>query len=76
MAVGVATTMVPAGVSQVTRDTAGGAGATGVSAIVGVITSGILFVALVACGIVARRDQETHARWLLLATLVVAWPAW
>ena len=42
----------------------------------GVLTSGILFVALVTAGIVARRDRESHARWLLLATPVVIWPAW
>ncbi|MEZ4455859.1 MAG: hypothetical protein R2882_04780 [Gemmatimonadales bacterium] len=76
LAVGVATTMVPAGVYQATRDAAAGAGATGISSIVGVLTSGILFVTLVSCGILARRDREAHARWLLLATLVVAWPAW
>lgn len=76
LALGVATTMVPAGVHQVARDVAAGAGAAGVSSLVGVFTSGILFVALVACGILARRDREAHARWLLLATLVVAWPAW
>lgn len=76
LAIGVATTMVPAGVFQATRDAAAGAGPTGISGLLGVFTSGILFVALVSCGIVARRDREAHARWLLLATLVVAWPAW
>lgn len=76
LAVGVATTMVPAGVYQVSRDVAAGAGETAISAIVGVVTSGLLFVSLVCGGILARRDREAHARWLLLATLVVAWPAW
>ncbi|MFN8573073.1 MAG: hypothetical protein U0132_13570 [Gemmatimonadaceae bacterium] len=76
LALGVAVTMVPAGMQQVARDTAAGAGDTGISAIVGVFTSAILFFTLVTCGVVARRDREAHARWLLLATLVVAWPAW
>lgn len=76
LAVGVGATMVPAGVYQATRDAAAGAGPTGISSLLGVVTSAILFVALVTCGIVARRDREAHARWLLLATLVVAWPAW
>lgn len=76
LAVGVAATMVPAGVYQATRDAAAGAGPTGISGLLGTVTSAILFVTLVSCGIFARRDREAHARWLLLATLVVAWPAW
>ena len=68
--------MLPAGVFQVTRDVAAGAGPTGISAMLGVLTSGIIFVALVAAGIAARRDREAHPRWLLLATLFVIWPAW
>lgn len=76
LAVGIALTMVPAGVFQAKRDAAAGAGPTGLSGLVGVLTSGALFVALVAAGIATRRDREAHARWLLLATLVVLWPAW
>lgn len=76
LAIGVVVTMLPAGVFQATRDAAAGAGPTGISGLLGVLTSGILFVALVAAGIITRRDREAHARWLLLATLVVIWPAW
>lgn len=76
LAAAVAMTMIPAGYHQATREVAAGAGATGISTFLGVFTSGALFVALVAAGIAARRDREAHARWLLLATLVVAWPAW
>jgi hypothetical protein len=76
LAIGVAATMVPAGVYQATRDAAAGAGPTGISSLLGTVTSAVLFVALVSCGILARRNREAHARWLLLATLVVAWPAW
>lgn len=54
----------------------GGVGRLGLPLAVGVVTSGALFVALVAAGIATRRDRESHARWLLLATLVVLWPAW
>jgi hypothetical protein len=76
LAIGVALTMIPAGFYQATRDAAAGAGPTGISTLLGVFTSGALFVGLVAAGIIARRDREAHARWLLLATLVVLWPAW
>lgn len=76
LAIGFATTMVPAGVYQATRDAAAGLGTTAISVMLGVFTAGILFVVLVSCGILARRDREAHARWLLLATLLVAWPAW
>lgn len=76
IAVGVALTMIPAGLFQVSRDVAAGAGPTGVSALLGIFTSGALFVALVAAGVATRRRREAHARWLLLATLVVIWPAW
>lgn len=76
VAVGVGVTMVPAGMAAATRDVAAGGGAVAISSVVGVVTSAVLFVALVAAGIAARRDREAHARWLLLATLLVAWPAW
>ena len=76
LAFGVAITMIPAGYFQATRDAAAGAGPTGISGFLGVFTSGALFVALVFAGILARKDRESHARWLLLATLVVVWPAW
>lgn len=74
VAIGIALTMLPAGVHQVTRDLPADPAA--VSAMLGVLTSAAWFVGLVAAGIRARRDREAHARWLLLATLVVAWPAW
>jgi hypothetical protein len=76
LAVAIVLTMVPAGFYQATRDAAAGAGPTGISAMLGVLTSGVLFALLVTAGIIARRDREAHARWMLLATLVLLWPAW
>jgi len=76
LALGVALTMLPAGMVQVTREVNAGAGPTGISGIVGIVTAAMIFVALVAAGVSARRNKEAHARWLLLATLVVIWPAW
>ncbi len=76
LGVAVAVTMVPAGVFQVTRDVVAGGGPTAISSMLGVVTSGAMFVALIAAGIMDRRDRDAHARWMLLATLVVLWPAW
>jgi hypothetical protein len=77
LAVGVALTMIPAGVFQATREAAAGGGSTAISSLLGTVTSALMFVALVAAGIAAApRNREAHARWLLLATLVVLWPAW
>ena len=76
LALGVLITMIPTGFYQATRDAQAGAGPTGISSVLGVLTSGVLFVGLVTAGIVARKDREAHPRWLLLATLVVLWPAW
>lgn len=76
LAIGVAATMLPAGVFQATRDTAAGAGPTGISVVLGVLTVAVMFVALVGAGVLARKNREAHARWMLLATLVVIWPAW
>lgn len=76
VAIGVAVTMIPAGFFQATRDAHAGAGPTGISTLLGVFTSGAIFLALVTAGILTRRNREAHARWMLLATLFVIWPAW
>lgn len=76
VALGVSLTMLPAGMYQATRDAQAGAGATGISTLLGVLNSAVLFTAMVAAGIATRRDRESHARWMLLATIFVAWPAW
>ncbi len=76
LALAVAGTMVPAGLYATIRDVQAGVGSVAISSLVGVVTSAVLFAALVAAGVVARRDREAHPRWLLLATLLVIWPAW
>jgi hypothetical protein len=76
LALAVAGTMIPAGLYSTIRDSDAGLGSIAISPLLGVITSAILFVALVTAGVVARRDREAHSRWLLLATLLVIWPAW
>ena len=38
--------------------------------------SGIMFFTLVLVGTLKRRVPESHKRLMLLATIVVLWPAW
>lgn len=73
LAMAIAVSMIPAGLVQVARERQAGGGA---SSLLGVVTGGFIFAALVTAGIAARRDREAHARWMLLATLQLVWPAW
>lgn len=76
IAAGVVITMVPAGLYAVHKELKQGLGHTAYSGLLGVITSGILFFALVIAGIVNRNKPAFHKRYMLLATIVVLWPAW
>ncbi len=73
IALGVAITMLPAGVFQVENE---GSTETAISTIVGVCTSAILFLGLVLAGIINRNHSEAHKRLMLLATIEVIWVAW
>jgi uncharacterized membrane protein YozB (DUF420 family) len=46
------------------------------SSIIGVVTSLTIFAGLVALAIIWRRWPDWHKRLMLLATIVVLWPAW
>lgn len=76
IALAVAVTAVPVGLFVVERDLAAGLGPTAVSSLLGVITAMTVFLALVAAAIAFRRRAATHKRLMLLATIVVLWPAW
>lgn len=76
IAAGVMITMIPAALHVVTRDLNQGIGETAYSSLLGVITSGLLFFSLVAAAITKRNNTEAHKRLMLLATIVVLWPAW
>lgn len=76
IAVGVTVTMIPAGIFVVHRELSQGLGNTAYSGLLGVVTSGLLFLALVVAGIINRNRPGYHKRFMLLATIVVLWPAW
>jgi len=76
IATGVALTMVPAGLYAVEKELKQGAGDSAISGIVGTCTSALMFFSLVCAGIIYRNKPETHKRLMLLATIVVLWPAW
>ena len=76
VAVGFAVTLPMVGKYQVERDLASGLGETAISAIVGIFTAAMLFIALVAAGLWNRSKPETHKRLMLLATISMLWPAW
>lgn len=76
MASGIAITLFPTGKFVVDRDLAAGLGNSAYSSILGTITSGLLFFLLVLTGILNRKRPDYHKRLMLLATIVVLWPAW
>ncbi len=76
VAFGVAITMVPAALFAVEKELVLGFGKTAYSGLLGVLTSGVLFLALVLAGLLNRHRPAYHKRLMLLATVVVLWPAW
>jgi hypothetical protein len=69
-------TMFPVGIFTVEKALHAGGGESAYSLIVGVCTTGILFLLLFAGGIAYRHKPQLHKRLMLLATLVLIWPAW
>jgi hypothetical protein len=76
IAFGTAITMIPAGLFAVEKEINAGLGDTAISGLVGTFTSSIMFLLLVLVGLYYRRNSPCHKRFLLLATIVVLWPAW
>jgi uncharacterized membrane protein len=75
LAISVAVSTMATGVYVLKRDLAAGGGHTAVSGLLGTFTTPIIFVALVAAGIVYRRRPEIHKRLMLLAMISVIWAA-
>jgi hypothetical protein len=76
LAIAITITIVPAGLYQAEKELAQGLGQTAISSILGTLTSGLIFIGLVIAGILKRHKSSTHKRLMLLATIVLLWPAW
>lgn len=76
IAVALAATGLAMGVYATRKDLAAGLGEPAVSNIVGVCTSMAMFLGLVTAAVALRARPETHKRLMLLASVLVVWPAW
>ncbi|WP_034258254.1 hypothetical protein [Altibacter lentus] len=76
IAIGTTFTMVPVGLYAVHKELGLGFGDTAISGFLGVLTSALMFISLVLAGVINRKNGAAHKRLMLLATLVVLWPAW
>jgi magnesium-transporting ATPase (P-type) len=76
IAIGITVTIVPAGLYQIEKELRQGLGQTAISNALGIITSPLLFISVVIAGILKRNDHSSHKRLMLLATILLLWPAW
>jgi uncharacterized membrane protein YozB (DUF420 family) len=76
VALGAAVSIIPAAMYQCERELKEGLGQTAISAIVGSLMSATMFLSLVSLGVIYRSKPEVHKRFMLLATILMIWPAW
>ena len=76
VAVGAAISIIPAALYQVDRELKEGLGQIAISSIVGSLASATMFLILVTLGIIYRKKPLVHKRLMLLATILLIWPAW
>lgn len=76
IALGAAISIIPAALYQVERELKEGLGQTAISPIVGSVASATMFLSLVTLAIVYRKSPQIHKRLMLLATILLIWPAW
>lgn len=76
MAAGAAISIIPAALYQIERELKEGLGQIAISSIVGSLTSATMFLILVTLGILNRKRPQVHKRLMLLATILLIWPAW
>ncbi len=76
IALALAATGLAVGIYATRKDLAAGLGEPAVSNLVGVCTSMATFLGLVTAAVALRARPETHKRLMLLASVLVVWPAW
>ena len=76
IAVGAAISIIPASLFQIERELKEGLGQTAISSIVGSLASASMFLILVTLGILNRKSPHVPTRFMLLATILLIWPAW
>lgn len=76
IALGATITLIPVGLFAVNKELASGLGETAISGFLGILTSGTIFLCFVLCGILYRKNAQAHKRLMLLATILLLWPAW
>ncbi len=76
IAVAAALSLIPVAKFVMARDLQNGLGDTAYSTSVGLLTTGSVFIALVGAGMYYRKKSAIHKRLMLLATIVLLWPAW
>ncbi|MBS1743749.1 MAG: hypothetical protein JST81_12010 [Bacteroidetes bacterium] len=76
IAFGTAFTMLPVGLFAAHKELRQGLGETAISGFLGVCTSALMFLSIFIAAIVHRKKSATHKRLMLLAIIVVLWPAW
>ena len=76
VAVGASISIIPAALYQCKRELGEGLGQIAISSILGSFNSACIFLLLVAFAIGYRKKPQAHKRFMLLATIVLIWPAW
>lgn len=76
VALGASISIVPAALYQCERELREGLGQLAISSLPGAFTSSLIFLLLVVFAVVYRKRPPIHKRLMLLATIVLIWPAW
>ncbi len=76
IALGAVITLIPVALYIIERDLKLGLGETAYSNSVSLLTTGLMFLIMVGFGLYFRKRPTLHKRLLLLATIVLLWPAW
>lgn len=76
IAMGAAITTPVVGIFSVEKELAAGLGGTSYSLLFGTFSTPIMFLSFVIAGYIYRHRIQSHKRLMLLATIIILWPAW